>query len=75
MPRTIQDLEKVTIRLFRGDKEKLEHFFPVGYNKVIRYMIRNLLKGIEERTQQSALPTEFNPAIDINSVLEEAESE
>lgn len=74
MPKTIQDLEKVTIRLFLGDKEKLEHLFPVGYNKVIRHMVRNLIKGIEERTQQKTSP-DFNPTLNISSIIEEAESE
>lgn len=50
MPRKEEDLEKVTIRLFRGDAEKLSQIYPnVGYNEAIRKIVRNHIRTIEER--------------------------
>ena len=55
MPRPTENLEKVTIRLFAGDAERLQAYFPtVGYNRAIRTHIHRLLKHLDERTQQAA---------------------
>lgn len=52
-----QDLEKVTVRLNRGDKDKLSEYFPdLGYNKVIRVMVSNLIKKTEEKVNESYKP-------------------
>ncbi len=41
MPRPKEDLEKITIRLHRGDTKVLEQFYPnVGYNAAIRKLVR-----------------------------------
>ena len=40
------DLEVVTIRLRRGDKERLAHYYsatPGGYNKIIRDLVSRLV--------------------------------
>ncbi len=43
-------MEKVTIRLFEGDKETLSELFPnLSYNQVIRVMVRNLIKKTASR--------------------------
>lgn len=61
-----KDAEKVTIRLFRGDKDRLAELFPtIGYNGVIRQLVRNFIKGVEEKAQRQAgnTPREI-PTID-----------
>jgi hypothetical protein len=63
--------EKITIRLFRGDKDKLSNLFPeVGYNKAIRFLVRNFIKSIEEKAQ-SRLGQNKTPDIEIDLSLEE----
>lgn len=69
-----QNTEKVTIRLFRGDKDKLQSMFPgIGYNKVLRHLAHNLIKGVEEKAQrrsQSSTPQDV--MINIDTMIEEA---
>lgn len=49
------DLEKVTIRLHAGDKDKLNDYYPhVGYNVVIRELVRNFIRKIEEKTSRQS---------------------
>lgn len=44
------DLVKVTIRLHKGDKERLDAYFPhLGYNAVIRVIVRKALKALDAR--------------------------
>ena len=52
------EIEKVTLRLFEGDKERLgEYYTDVGYQKVIRNLVRQHLEmldrqaGIDRRSQ------------------------
>lgn len=60
------DLEKITIRVHRGDPAKLDLLFPeIGYNKVIRTMVRNLIKQVEEKSQHKHQQPKINPE-DIN---------
>ena len=41
-------MEKVTIRLYKGDKETLNELLPnLGYNQVIRTLVRNLITKLE----------------------------
>ena len=50
MPKEKLDLEKVTLRLFKGDRERVQKFFPgVDYNVAIRNIISKTLKGLEEK--------------------------
>lgn len=52
-----RDLEKVTVRLFHGHKEKLSEYFPdLGYNKVIRIAVHNLIKKTEEKLNETYKP-------------------
>jgi hypothetical protein len=69
-----EDLEKVTIRLNRGHAQKLDDFFPsVGYNKVIRTLVANFLKGVEEKAQKN-LPKTLTPQeIDVEEIMPNAE--
>ena len=47
-----RELEKVTIRLYRGDFEKLQWFYRDG-NRIIRDLVSRHLKRIEEiRTEK-----------------------
>lgn len=63
-----QETEKVTLRLFRGDKDKISQMFPeIGYNKAIRHIVHNFIRGIEERVNKTAAPSVKDVSdIDIN---------
>lgn len=38
------------IRFFKGDLERLQQFYPnIGYNHVVRTLVRKHLKALEER--------------------------
>lgn len=51
---TREDLELVTIRLSRGDKDKLTDFYPrIGYNKAVRLLVRKHVKMLEERLNEA----------------------
>ena len=48
-----EPLEKVSIRLFKGDKARLDDLFPqAGHNRVIRELVRRTIRQIEERASQ-----------------------
>lgn len=64
-----EDLEKVTLRLTTGAKEKINAFFPtVGYNIVIRKLTDNFIKKIEERTSQSQEPVDLDVDLDVEGL-------
>lgn len=47
------DLEKVTLRLFRGDKDRLQEKYPtLGYNSAARQIIKNHLRVLDEKASQ-----------------------
>lgn len=60
MPRRkTEDLEKVTINLTRGDMEFLQTAYPeIGASKVIRTLVREHCRRIEERMPKTALPSD-----------------
>jgi len=65
MPRPNEDLEKVTIRLHRGDTKVLEQFYPsVGYNAAIRKLVRKHCRALEEQASQAE--AEITTDIDLN---------
>lgn len=46
-------LEKITIRIFKGDVEALNRYYPTtGHNVVIRKLIRKHLRKMEELDSQ-----------------------
>lgn len=51
-------LEKVTLNLYAGEFQKLGHLFPrIGSGKVIRTLVHNLIRQVEERvSQETNLP-------------------
>lgn len=52
--------ELVTIRLFDGDKKRLEEYYPsVGYNRVIRTLVRKHIKSLDEKFSQRLSKEEF----------------
>lgn len=69
-PREPIDLETVTIRLRRGDKDVLASYFPrEGYNRVIRTLVSKFIKQLESIHKEPSnelpaieLPSDFNPA-------------
>ena len=47
------EMELVTIRLYTGDKDTLQSFFPnEGYNAVIRKMVNRICNQLRERANQ-----------------------
>ena len=56
-----QDFEKVTIRLTRGAKDRINELYPnIGYNKVIRTLVDNFVKQIEEKINQDSTCDDVN---------------
>lgn len=55
MPKKLdQDLEKVTLNLFDGDKQILqERYGKVGWSPVVRQLVRNHAKKLLEREARS----------------------
>lgn len=54
MPRPREDLEKVNLRLIRGDVATLQKFYPnVNYNRVIRTIIHKHIRMLNERASQA----------------------
>jgi len=50
-----QSLEKVTLRLFAGDKERIDELFPtMGHNKAIRLIVRKFIKEQQEARNKAA---------------------
>lgn len=46
-----EEYRKVTIRLFEGDRERLEQYFPhIGYNAAIRQLVSKALRLLDEKT-------------------------
>lgn len=71
----MQDLEKVTVRLNRGDKNKIETFFPeVGYNRIVRALVSDFIKKVEEKAQRT-IGKIATPEIDISSLTPDKQEE
>lgn len=70
MPRTPQNLQKVSIRLFRGDKDRLDAYFPqLGYNAAIRLIVRKALRALDEKYMGDTFSVQVGGAeIDIASL-------
>ena len=67
-----EDLEKVTLRLTRGAKEKINGFFPtVGYNIVIRKITDNFIKKIEERASQNLEPVDITVDLTVEDLADD----
>lgn len=46
------ETEKVTVRLYKGDRDKLLMYFPsIGYNRALREIVRSFIRGVEEKAQ------------------------
>jgi hypothetical protein len=66
MARKPEDLEKVTIRLRRGDSDKLKQFYPsLGYNEAIRRIVGHHVKQLEEQVSRR-LSEQQSEAYDIS---------
>lgn len=49
---------RITIRLFEGDKEELNKFYPAkGYNWCIRHLVRRHIKALKEKENRKTLQT------------------
>jgi len=75
-----RETEKITIRAFKGDKEKLASMYPhIGYNKAMRHVIHSFIAGVEAKAQHM-LASQQGPApdagnIDINKMLDAAKKD
>lgn len=50
-------IEKVSLNLYQGEFKKLTELYPrMGAGKVIRVMVHNLLRQVDEKTAQTAPP-------------------
>ncbi len=54
---------KVSLRLYAGDKEKLQSFYPrLGYNAAIRELVRRHTRALdaklEEKQERAQVPNE-----------------
>ena len=59
-----EDLVKKTIRLYSGDAERLEEYYPKsGYNRVIRTLVRRHLRTLDANVAQRSAPQ--NDQLDI----------
>lgn len=51
------ELERKGIRLFKGDAELINEYYPTaGYNVVIRKLVHNFCRRLEENTNRKELP-------------------
>lgn len=57
MARRVEDepIEKVTLNLFKGDKDRLTELHgKLGYGKVIRELVRGHIRRVEAKAQEQA---------------------
>ena len=48
MPRKREGLQKVSVRLYEGEKDELADFYPEGHNWAIRNLVHAHLKKLKE---------------------------
>jgi hypothetical protein len=57
-----EDLEVVTLRLYQGDKDRLDEYYPqLGYNKIVRLIVRNHLQRLDKKVERALSPSKINP--------------
>jgi hypothetical protein len=62
-------LEKVTIRIFKGDLEAINRYYPTtGHNVVIRKLIRKHLRKMEELDSQHRATLDKAGEIEIGEI-------
>lgn len=45
-----EDMELVSVRLFKSDKARLQSYYPkAGYNRVIRTLVRKHIRALDEK--------------------------
>lgn len=55
--------EKKTIRLFKGDAEAMNRFYPqAGYNRAIRTLVHQHLRALEEKLSRRLSDSALNMA-------------
>lgn len=65
MPKYDRETELVTIRLWAGDKAKLDMYHPaLRHNRVIRALVEAHIKQVELKAQKATSAVEFNPNIE-----------
>lgn len=64
MARHRRQTEKVTVRLYEGDKERLNAYFPTQrYTKIIRELVHRTLRQLDEKLEVDNLPA---PEVDLD---------
>ena len=57
-----EPMEKVTIRLFVGDKDRVQAYYPTaGHNEVIRKLVRKHLKMLDAEAEKRIEQVEVAP--------------
>ncbi len=52
--------EVVTLRLYKGDKEILNEFYPrAGYNRVVRILVRKHIRALQEKLSRKLPPEDL----------------
>lgn len=60
-----KSLQKVTIRLHQGDKDIIDEFYPsLGHNQVIRKIVRNFCKQLQEKMNERRSPDDIEIPIE-----------
>lgn len=77
MSKVDEELEKVTVRLFDGDREALQNYYPsLGYNKAIRTLVRKHLRALDEKvSHRSKINDELTIELGSDSDSSSADSE
>ena len=71
MPREKENLEKVTIRLHKGDKDEIDDFYPrLGHNKIIRKLVSDHLKKLRANVDDKRNQTDEPASDPIDITLE-----
>ena len=56
-------VKKITIRIFADDANFLKVAYPrIGYNKVIRQLVRNHVRGLQAKTVEKLDTSKLSPA-------------
>lgn len=54
------ELEKKSLRLFKGDSEILDEFYPrAGHSIIIRTIVHNFVKKLQESANRKEIPDEL----------------
>ncbi len=60
---------KVSLRLYAGDKERLQTFYPrLGYNAAVRELVRRHIKALEAKLEAENSPAALPISVDLEAL-------